>query len=208
MARGVRNLAQSFNKHITTVYKTIFQIVFTVVMSSLSIAALWVGLERRSQCPIQTKIPMWLIVYGGFGVITSLFTIVGAVIRCLCCSKEDAEKKCDLCVRAVNTIMVLFGIAWIIVGSVWVFKVKASVQFTDPTALNTYCEKHMFNFVFAMLLLFYSTQISFAIHYIHKPVKCERSEFLTILSLVAGSSGILSTALLIFCCHGCGFRSK
>lgn len=51
-------------------------------------------------------------------------------------------------------------------------------------------------------------QISFAIHYIHKPVKCERSEFLTILSLVAGSSGILSTALFIFCCHGCGCGSK
>ncbi|UJR17225.1 hypothetical protein I4U23_004120 [Adineta vaga] len=51
------------------------------------------------------------------------------------------------------------------------------------------------------------TQISFAIHYIHKPVNCERSEFLTILSLVAGSSGIISTVLLIICCHGCGCRS-
>ncbi|CAF1404751.1 unnamed protein product [Adineta ricciae] len=90
-----------------------------ILINTLSIAALCVGLERQSQCPIQTKIPIWLIVYGAFGVFTSVFTII--------------------------------------TGSVWVFKVKSSVQFTDPTILNTYCEKHTFNFAFGLILFMYSS---------------------------------------------------
>ncbi|CAF1356822.1 unnamed protein product [Adineta steineri] len=52
------------------------------------------------------------------------------------------------------------------------------------------------------------TQIGFSVHYIHNPVKCERAEFLTILNLIGGSSGILSTVLILLCCHRFGFGSK
>jgi len=52
------------------------------------------------------------------------------------------------------------------------------------------------------------TQVGLSIHYIHNPVHCDRAELLTILSLIAGFSGIISTVLLIVCCHGCGCGSS
>ncbi|UJR17227.1 hypothetical protein I4U23_004122 [Adineta vaga] len=155
MGKGVRNLAETFSRHVTTMYKTIFQIVFTLVLSSLSIASLWVGIARKSECPIQTKIPTWLIVYGSIGITTSLITIVGAIIKCLCCSSEVAEKGCDLCVKLINAPFGLFAFVWLILGSVWVFKVKPTVQFND-SMLNTYCEKQMFNFIFGIIIFSYS----------------------------------------------------
>ncbi len=51
-------------------------------------------------------------------------------------------------------------------------------------------------------------QIAFGIHYIHKPVNCERSKFLTILILAGGFSSILSTVYLLCCCRGSGCGSK
>ncbi len=51
-------------------------------------------------------------------------------------------------------------------------------------------------------------QIAFGVHYIHKPVKCERSEFLTYLTLAGGCSSILSIVFILCCCHGSGFGSK
>ena len=48
-------------------------------------------------------------------------------------------------------------------------------------------------------------QIVFGVMYLHKPVTCERSEFLTIVSLVGGCSGILSLVFIACCCHGYGF---
>ncbi len=47
------------------------------------------------------------------------------------------------------------------------------------------------------------TQIGFGVHYVHNPVKCERSEFLTFLTLAGGCSGLLSIVVLAFCCFGC-----
>ncbi len=51
-------------------------------------------------------------------------------------------------------------------------------------------------------------QIVFAAQYLRKPVTCERSEFLTILTLLGGCSGILSIFFLSCCCYGCGFGLK
>ncbi len=51
-------------------------------------------------------------------------------------------------------------------------------------------------------------QIVFSAHYLLKPVTCERSEFLTKLTLAGGCSGILSIVFLSCCCHGYAFGLK
>lgn len=51
-------------------------------------------------------------------------------------------------------------------------------------------------------------QIIFGLKYLLEPVNCERSQFLTLLTLAGGCSGILSIVFLSCCCHGCGFGLK
>ncbi len=48
-------------------------------------------------------------------------------------------------------------------------------------------------------------QIIIGVQYLLKPVICERSDFLTKLTLAGGCSGILSIVFLSCCCHGYGF---
>jgi hypothetical protein len=65
MTKGAKNVAGSFKEQVDKLCGTLFQIISAVVFSSLAIASLIVGLARKSECPLQPKIPLWLIVYGG-----------------------------------------------------------------------------------------------------------------------------------------------
>ena len=52
-----------------------------------------------------------------------------------------------------------------------------------------------------LTIIVFITQITFGIQYIREPIECERSQFLTILTLVGGCSGILSIVFLSCCCY-------
>lgn len=48
-------------------------------------------------------------------------------------------------------------------------------------------------------------QVGFGIYYVQHPVDCDRSGFLTILTLSGGCSGILSVMFLSCLCYRSGF---
>ena len=60
--------------------------------------------------------------------------------------------------------------------------------------------------VLILAIVVFVTQIGVGIYYVQKPVDCERSKFLTFLSLAGGFSGILAIIFLSFCC--CSFRGS
>ena len=68
--------------------------------------------------------------------------------------------------------------------------------------------KTIFGILIMVTVGIFVAQIIFGVHYLHKPVKCERSEFLTILTLAGGCSGILSIVLLSCCCYRRGYGLK
>jgi hypothetical protein len=43
-------------------------VIVMTILSSLSIAALVIGLIKHSECPIQAWIPQWLIIFGSVGL--------------------------------------------------------------------------------------------------------------------------------------------
>ncbi len=65
------------------------------------------------------------------------------------------------------------------------------------------CKKIIIGIVLLLTMGVFIAQIALGVHYIHKPVKCERSEFLTILSLAGGFSGLLTIMVFGICCFGC-----
>ncbi|UJR11175.1 hypothetical protein I4U23_015356 [Adineta vaga] len=108
---------------------TIGQIVCTVIFSSLSCACLSIGVIRRYQCPVETKIPLWLTVNGGLEVEINSFIIIVLIVKLLFCRKTNHEEIVDGCVRLLNLCLFLFMLVWLILGSIWMFKVRPNVQY-------------------------------------------------------------------------------
>ena len=91
MTKGAKDVASRFSKHVNKMYTTIAQIVFALLFSSLSIAALSIGLLRKNDCPLQPKIPLWLIVYGAVGIAMNTIMIVSVrqLIYLICIELYD-----------------------------------------------------------------------------------------------------------------------
>ena len=77
MRKGAKNVSERFNKHVNKMYQTIAKIIFVVIGSSLAIASLIIGVTKRSECPIQSKIPLWLIVFGASALCFNALNILG-----------------------------------------------------------------------------------------------------------------------------------
>lgn len=66
------------------------------------------------------------------------------------------------------------------------------------------CRKIIFGFLTILTIGVFIAQIVLGVRYLHEPVACERSKLLTIVTLVGGSSGILSVLFVACFCSGCG----
>ena len=77
MQKGAKNVSERFNKHVNKMYQTIAKVILVVIACSLAITSLIIGLTKRSECPIQTKIPLWLIVFGASTLCFNALSIFG-----------------------------------------------------------------------------------------------------------------------------------
>ncbi|CAF1077632.1 unnamed protein product [Adineta ricciae] len=78
--RRTTKAAALIARELNTLYDGIIVIIVMVVLSSLSIAALMIGLLKRNECPIQPWVPRWLIIFGSVGLGgCTLFIIMGSV---------------------------------------------------------------------------------------------------------------------------------
>lgn len=76
MTKGTKNVVGKFKDQINKMYFTIFQVIYIVIFSALAIADLIVGIERKDLCPVQSKIPLWLMVQGGTGIALNGINII------------------------------------------------------------------------------------------------------------------------------------
>jgi hypothetical protein len=66
--RRTRRAAALIAGQLNVLYYGIIVIIVMTILSSLSIAALVIGLIKQSECPIQAWIPRWLIIFGSVGL--------------------------------------------------------------------------------------------------------------------------------------------
>ena len=97
MQKGAKNVSSRFNKHVNKMYQTIGKIIFVVIGSALAIACLIIGMAKSSECPIQPKIPWWLIVFGGTAVCMNALNIFG--VRLSICFIENTVNNCIITLR-------------------------------------------------------------------------------------------------------------
>ncbi|KAF5304276.1 hypothetical protein FQA39_LY09803 [Lamprigera yunnana] len=102
---------------------------FLVVVLSLNIAVLVVGVIKKDDCPIQDKIPLYLIVVGSMGLLSKFLSLVNRYLEwCL--------------VYVLMFVLYLFEFIWVILGSVWIYSIYQP-NF-DPSA-GEYCDESTYS---------------------------------------------------------------
>jgi hypothetical protein len=126
-----------------------------------------VGRRYADQCPINWRIPHYLVVAGAVAITLIVFTILQAVLAFCCLAstvRDDDEVRnadvaacCGACgaicsIGIVAFFLVTFLFAWFIAGCVWVFGAWNKVQHKYPNQ-NNYCHPTLFRFAFWLLIL-------------------------------------------------------
>ncbi|CAF1545742.1 unnamed protein product [Didymodactylos carnosus] len=128
------------------------------IVSALPCTMLALGIKYRDECPIEHKIPLYLIVHGSIALIhivlgiSMFFTVLASnIIRYI--------------QHLISQTLSLFIFIWLIIGSVWLFSVKSKVQYNQKIIYNIYegnswwmansryCNETLYKFTMAMLIL-------------------------------------------------------
>ncbi len=131
---------------------TIHLTLWLLVGNAISIAAIIVGAMRIDMCPIQPKVPVYLIVAGSLGVAISLFQAAYFILAMRDLDTDSTDK----CFVYIHIILTLVSFGWFIAGCVWVFKVWKPDY--DPTSGAEYCDEGLYLFAFVSLIIQCITQ--------------------------------------------------
>jgi len=116
------------------------------------------GIKYLHQCTIQPLIPIYMIVQASvvFGIL--LLTVIGMIIahgiyyRSWRNNKMIA-RRLTVIVIILTLILFLFNFAWLVAGSVWVFRAESNgVQGSDSSATTTYCESNLYRAAFILII--------------------------------------------------------
>ncbi|XP_077404676.1 uncharacterized protein LOC144037233 [Vanacampus margaritifer] len=105
------------------------------------IAGIGLGATHMSLCPVQSRIPVYLVVLG----VSSLLALSMTYCRCVW---EDGMMR--TLTSVCMTLLHLFTFCWFIAGSTWVYGAYPA-SFTPGEA--RYCHKTTYNFAFVVTTL-------------------------------------------------------
>ncbi|XP_050732231.1 uncharacterized protein LOC127006365 [Eriocheir sinensis] len=122
-----------------------FSVLFArFLMLNISIACVIIGFFFLHDCPLEPLIPVFLIVHG----FASFFGL--APDTCARCYPGSSPSKIVL---VITIILRLFAFAWVIAGSVWVFRLTE--QQANPTEGAETCEDVVYYSAFVDIIIAY-----------------------------------------------------
>jgi hypothetical protein len=130
---------------------TALDLIFTLI-------ALVIGTSNISACPVEPRVPIYLVVSGTINLTSILFTIVGYFLHV----KEKDENIIGFFYVTFSAIMIiifqLVNFIWLILGTVWTFSVFNQVQYTNMNT-NTYCQQNLYQYTEVSIILQYIVPI-------------------------------------------------
>jgi len=110
------------------------------LVMAIPIAMIVIGAKYKNDCPVQDKIPIYLIVAGAVGVFRNLISL------CQRARKSDNDDEEEKKRNPVESLLDCFLFAWFICGNVWIYHNYQPVY--DNTASPEYCHKTLYLFAF------------------------------------------------------------
>ncbi|KAK3099306.1 hypothetical protein FSP39_002391 [Pinctada imbricata] len=131
---------------------TVFVTVLVGISMVLPMAMISVGVKYLSDCPVQRKIPVYLLVGGCFGILK----ILGTIWRNIHSRRydnmdffydsHDSDAYSHHTYKLIDILLSLFLLSWLIAGSYWVFSIwKPNFKqiLHDP---RNWCDKTVYMF--------------------------------------------------------------
>jgi len=127
----------------------------TIILCAIVIPLLMliIGARNIDNCPINSLIPVYLIVGGALTLfLVPISAVVGYCIKSV--SHETGAGAClHFLLALFFTLLGVFSFAWFICGNVWVF--RAHEPSYDPKDHSEYCDELTYKFSFWVIILTY-----------------------------------------------------
>lgn len=126
----------------------VFDLIFTLIM-------LGMGATNRSTCPMEPRIPLYLIVLGSVNLVSLSFSFLACLVHY---RRQDVNIIGFYFVHSSAIFIILFQIfnfIWMIIGSIWIFQIFNDVQYTYPSQTMTFCQGNVYQFAVVSLILQY-----------------------------------------------------
>ena len=124
-----------------------FDLIFTLI-------ALVIGGSNVFSCPIEYRIPIYLIVIATVNLSIIILKSIGLALHV----KDKDQNLCGFFTMTGFATMInifqIFNFVWVIVGSVWVFSIYSRVQHEQREATN-YCQANVYQYAFFSIILQY-----------------------------------------------------
>ncbi|CAF2346690.1 unnamed protein product [Rotaria sp. Silwood2] len=131
-------------------------LVSALLGSIIPLIKLIIGIYYKGDCPIDQRIPTYMVVSGACGLaLTGLAILLSITFMCFVSDSTTLNvlASCSLCLSVLATIIIsIFLFIWFIIGCVWVFGIHDEVQFDDRWKSN-YCEPVLYKAAFALLII-------------------------------------------------------
>jgi hypothetical protein len=119
-----------------------------------TLIGLVIGGSHFSSCPVEPRIPIYLIVTSTVNLVCIFLTGLAMYLHK---KKKDERLHGFFCVvtsAGLILLLQLFNFIWVIVGSVWVFSIYPRVQYTQMSQPN-YCHSNVYQYTFISVILQY-----------------------------------------------------
>jgi hypothetical protein len=107
-----------------------------------------------SACPIEPRVPIYLVVSGAINLASVLFTIVASFLHI----KEKDDNIIGFFYVTFSAVIImifqLFNFIWLILGTVWLFSVFNEVQYANMNE-QTYCQRNIYQYTLVSIILQY-----------------------------------------------------
>ncbi|UJR08784.1 hypothetical protein I4U23_013040 [Adineta vaga] len=119
-----------------------------------TLITLGIGASNQSSCPIEPRIPLYLIVFGSVNLIIICFSTIACIVHNLKKDENMFGFYYVHCTAIMIIIFQIFNFIWLVIGSVWVFRVFIDVQYNQPYQ-PTYCQGNVYQFTIVQVILQY-----------------------------------------------------
>ncbi|CAF3338375.1 unnamed protein product [Rotaria sp. Silwood1] len=141
-------------------FGTFAALIYLSCCLALPVTKLALGIRYIKDCPVDNKIPLYMIVSGACGIGIILFLLLSSTCtfyRSSIVARKSTHKFmiCTIAfARGMQGIIAIFLLIWFFVGNFWVFGARYRLQTNNPND-NNYCHPVLYWFGFYVLIFTY-----------------------------------------------------